>query len=131
MRSDNRPIADVSTRQAGVLMHIRRFQIQNYKGFRDTGLVDLSPGMNLVVGQNDAGKSALLDALSTSFQDVPHRSQRVSPRPSTALPQKSMLTAEIVLTAADIADMLAGLQLLWVPSAIADWFPNISSGAVM
>src|ERR1700688_2641841 len=34
----------------------------------------LKPGINLIVGKNNTGKSALLDALSMSAQVIPHRS---------------------------------------------------------
>ncbi|WP_139032223.1 AAA family ATPase [Mesorhizobium amorphae] len=56
-------------------MRIDRFQLSNYSSFSDTGPVDLKPGINIIVGENNAGKSAILRSL---FQlgNSPHRSPR-------------------------------------------------------
>ncbi|WP_411969909.1 AAA family ATPase [Paucibacter sp. DJ2R-2] len=43
-------------------MHIRAFEVQNYKGFRDLQLVELAP-LTLFYGENSSGKSALLRLL--------------------------------------------------------------------
>ncbi|MGC2637593.1 MAG: AAA family ATPase [Acidobacteriaceae bacterium] len=55
-------------------MQLSRFQIRNYKCFLDSGPIRLSPGMNVITGQNSAGKTALLQSLGLDFQGVPHRS---------------------------------------------------------
>ncbi len=55
-------------------MFIENCQIRNYKGFRESGQISFSPGFNVVVGQNNAGKTALTEALSLQFQNKPHRS---------------------------------------------------------
>ncbi|MEA5554481.1 AAA family ATPase [Anabaena cylindrica UHCC 0172] len=55
-------------------MYISKFQISNYKSFQDSGLLEFTPGINIIVGQNNSGKTALLEALTLKFQDVPHRS---------------------------------------------------------
>jgi hypothetical protein len=55
-------------------MKIVRFSIQNYKCFRDETTLDLNPGFNIITGQNNAGKTALLEALSLKFEQHPHRS---------------------------------------------------------
>jgi predicted ATPase len=55
-------------------MRIERFRIHNYKGFLDAGEIPLSPGFNVVVGRNNAGKTALVEALGLAFANHPHRS---------------------------------------------------------
>jgi predicted ATPase len=55
-------------------MHISRFQLLNYKSFRDSGVLEFQPGINIIVGANNAGKTALLEALSLNFENNPHRS---------------------------------------------------------
>jgi AAA15 family ATPase/GTPase len=37
-------------------------------------LLEFSPGINIIVGQNNSGKTALLEALTMNFDNVPHRS---------------------------------------------------------
>ena len=41
--------------------------------FRDTGVVEFSPTMNIVVGENNSGKSSLLSALIAPPPSSPHR----------------------------------------------------------
>lgn len=65
-------------------MKISEFQIKNYKCFRDTGPITLSPCMNIVTGQNNAGKTVLLQALELNFPGAAHRS-------IASLPQKGGL----------------------------------------
>ena len=55
-------------------MFISRCQINNYKGFRRSDSINFGPGFNVVVGKNNAGKTALIDALSFAFPPIPHRS---------------------------------------------------------
>jgi recombinational DNA repair ATPase RecF len=66
-------------------MRYRTFDIQNYKSFVASGTLTFSPGLNVVIGQNDVGKSTLLEALALNFPDIPHRSAGTIPFPG-ALP---------------------------------------------
>src|SRR3569833_1925091 len=55
-------------------MYITRITIENYKSyFRPTSL-DLKPGFNVVTGENNRGKTALLEALQLLINDIPHDS---------------------------------------------------------
>ncbi|MER9687241.1 AAA family ATPase [Mesorhizobium sp. M0139] len=54
-------------------MKINGFQLANYSSFSKTGLVALGPGINIVVGENNAGKSAILRSLY-GIENLPHRS---------------------------------------------------------
>jgi recombinational DNA repair ATPase RecF len=60
-------------------MYISRFKIYNYKSFRESQDLELRPGFNVIVGQNDGGKTALLQAISLRFQYNPHRSLKTMP----------------------------------------------------
>lgn len=61
-------------------MYLRRIRACNYRSFGDgtSGPVldwDLNPGLNILVGENDAGKTAIIDAirqvlLTTSYESV-------------------------------------------------------------
>ncbi|WP_434384870.1 AAA family ATPase [Melittangium boletus] len=55
-------------------MHLSEFQLYNYKSFQDSGPIELKPGFNIITGQNNAGKTALLEGLGLRFKDKPHRS---------------------------------------------------------
>jgi hypothetical protein len=60
-------------------MFISNCQITNYKSFRQTPDIPLRPGFNVVVGQNNAGKSAFLEVLTLTFGDRLHRSLKTNP----------------------------------------------------
>ena len=66
-------------------MHISKFQLFNYKSFQDSGLLEFTQGINIIVGQNNAGKTALLEALTLNFGDVPHRSIKTLKTPLSTL----------------------------------------------
>lgn len=44
-------------------MRLIKARVKNYRSIRDTGLFDIEPGKTILVGPNEAGKSALLSAL--------------------------------------------------------------------
>jgi predicted ATPase len=56
-------------------MRIIRMRVTNFSSFKDTHWINLSSGINLIVGQNNAGKSALLRVFNQSLEDKRHRSQ--------------------------------------------------------
>jgi predicted ATP-dependent endonuclease of OLD family len=55
-------------------VRIIKFRIENYKSFWATEDIYLTPGFNVIVGQNNVGKTALVEALSPSMANNPHRS---------------------------------------------------------
>lgn len=61
-------------------MHITKLLISNFKSYRQTAPVLLGPGFNVIVGQNSAGKSALIECLRPGgTRTVPHRSPETIP----------------------------------------------------
>ncbi|MBY0284348.1 MAG: AAA family ATPase [Sphingomonas sp.] len=54
-------------------MRLRKARIQNFQSFSDTGDIEFAEGINLIIGQNNAGKSALLRALQPELPNDRHR----------------------------------------------------------
>lgn len=54
-------------------MWIKQLRVRSYYSFDDSDWVELSPAINLFVGANNSGKTALLRCLSPNFVNVPHR----------------------------------------------------------
>jgi putative ATP-dependent endonuclease of OLD family len=49
-------------------VYLQSIRVRNYRCFGEEGvLVNFQPGLNLVIGENDTGKSALMDALRLGF----------------------------------------------------------------
>ncbi len=55
-------------------MYISKIRVKDYKSFRDSGDIEFKSGINIIVGQNNAGKTSLLEALEIKIVDIPHRS---------------------------------------------------------
>ena len=61
-------------------MYISRFQLDNYKSYYQSAPLELSAGINLIVGPNHAGKTALLEGLRLNFDFNPFRSSKLRHR---------------------------------------------------
>ncbi|MEK7724744.1 MAG: AAA family ATPase [Acidobacteriota bacterium] len=59
-------------------MYLSKIRVRNYKSFRDSGDIEFKPGINIVVGQNNSGKTSLLEALGFKFEYNPHKSINLS-----------------------------------------------------
>jgi ABC-type cobalamin/Fe3+-siderophores transport system ATPase subunit len=103
-------------------MYLNQFRVKNYKSFADTEPIYLRQGFNLLVGQNDAGKTALLEALAFFPQGhKPHRTQKVPKgRP---LPPKSELWVDVVMGGEEFRELLlssANIFSFLLPNGIAN-----------
>jgi len=83
-------------------MYISRFQLLNYKSFRDSGVLEFQPGINIIVGANNSGKTAVLEALSLSFETSPHRSIATLPQPNSTPIRESTAKLTLIFTKAEI-----------------------------
>lgn len=54
-------------------MRLTSARVRGFQSFTDSGVIDLAEGINLVIGQNNAGKSAFLRALLPNLSDDRHR----------------------------------------------------------
>lgn len=76
-------------------MKLISFQFRNHKSFADSGKLRFSSGFNVIVGQNNSGKSALLQGISLRFGDIPHLS--LNSKRTTSTPVKPQSKAELVV----------------------------------
>lgn len=56
------------------VMRIKKLRVEGFESFQDTGEVHFSKGINLIIGQNNSGKSALLRSLRPGLPDHRHTS---------------------------------------------------------
>ncbi|MEQ9481782.1 AAA family ATPase [Coleofasciculus sp. F4-SAH-05] len=87
-------------------MFLVKFRLYNYKSFRDSGWLEFAPGINIIVGQNNSGKTALLEALTLNFENVPHRSLRTLPNSDSRLDDESRAEIIVTLSKAEFIDFI-------------------------
>jgi AAA15 family ATPase/GTPase len=83
-------------------MHISSFQISNYKSYNESERITLKEGFNLIVGQNNAGKTSMLEALSLQFGSKPHKSEQTVPYKSAKYNTNSKIDLVISITKEDL-----------------------------
>lgn len=85
-------------------MLIKEFRIKNYKSFLDSDSVELGSGFNIILGQNNSGKTALLEALRLKFQSKPHRSVSVLPTPRSPINPNSTVEVSLSINGEELKD---------------------------
>ena len=66
-------------------MYFKRIKIENYKSYFDTETIHLETGINIIIGKNNAGKTALLEVLSGKINGIPHKNIKQKPRSTTPI----------------------------------------------
>jgi predicted ATPase len=87
-------------------MYIAKFQVSNYKSFHSSQELTLTPGFNVIVGQNNVGKTALAEAMSLHYTDNPHRSMKTVLRPGLPVPNASTVNIAFQLVEGEIEQLL-------------------------
>ena len=116
-------------------MKISRIRIQSYKSFRNSPWIDLSPSRTVVVGQNNSGKTALLQALRFgSNSNVPYRGPLPKPwMPNSTstffaiitLPGQAMRSTikgtgnQVYVPVSDDGDVKAQVDALWASDELS------------
>jgi hypothetical protein len=90
-------------------MHINKFQIGNYKSYRDSGEIEFKPGFNILTGQNSAGKTALLEALTLQFPPTPHISDRTVPFRGALPDSTSSVRMTFTVSGREFLDLFRGI----------------------
>src|SRR5215207_9089704 len=94
-------------------MYIKSFEVSNYKSFLASGEVALTAGFNVVVGPNNVGKTALVEALSLDFTNHPHRSLRTAPNPQTRASGVSHVTVSFEIERDELIQLFADELEQW------------------
>jgi AAA domain, putative AbiEii toxin, Type IV TA system/AAA domain len=100
-------------------MYITDFELSNFKSYRNPAPIKFKPGFNIISGQNNAGKTALLEALTMRFQINPHRSVITVPVPGADPPPISSAKITIVFERDEFVVAL-GRQNHYFPRPLVD-----------
>ncbi len=87
-------------------MQLAKAQIRNYKSIHNSDWFTLSPGFNVFLGTNNAGKTAVAEALSLNFGNKLHRSPKTAPSTDTVLRGKSEVFVSFSLEQNELLEYL-------------------------
>ncbi len=87
-------------------MLIAKFKVENYKSFPRSEEISLSHGVNVIVGGNDSGKTALIEALSLRIEDKPHESIKTVPYPGASREPASRVHVTFELGEEELKNLL-------------------------
>lgn len=96
-------------------MQISTCQINNYKSFKASDELKFTPGFNVIVGRNNVGKSALIEALSARLSSIPHRSLDTVRKADSPVNPQSTATLTFVVEPEECVSILAGKGNFFVP----------------
>jgi len=100
-------------------VYFTEFQLYNYKSFADSGVLTLKPGFNILTGQNNAGKTALLEGMGLRFPGRPHRSPLpLAPQPSRGL-ASSWARLRFRINRSEIEEFFQSRDSFYIPQAEA------------
>jgi hypothetical protein len=100
-------------------MYIKKLQVYNYKSYLDSGEMRFEPGVNIIVGKNNAGKTSLLEVLTLDFEDQPHRSLKTLPTSSSKITEESHAEISLLFDKEELVNLINQL-----PHPIGLTFPN-------
>lgn len=113
---------------------ISKVQFSNYKSYRESTVVEFGPGVNVIVGQNNAGKTALAEMVSFRAGVAPHRGLKTVPTRATPHIPPTPVIVIFQFTQAELLDMLREIgPILYMPVTEAvtlfDQFLTAGTGA--
>ncbi|TXD63525.1 AAA family ATPase [Ralstonia sp. TCR112] len=98
-------------------MHITKISIANYKSFHEETEILLAPGMNLILGENNSGKSAILDAvLPREIKASPHLSEETKPHTADSPSPESTIKLTFSLKKEEVRRYLGDQFYILPPS---------------
>lgn len=98
-------------------MRFLSVKVRNYKSILNTEELVLSPGFNTVIGENNVGKTALLEAISVHAErPYGHVSKATKPYPSAYIEEWSMIEADVVFEIDEIKEILRSLDSFMIPT---------------
>lgn len=105
-------------------MYLSKIRVKNYKSFNDSGEIEFKPGINIIVGQNNSGKTTLLEALSFKFESKPHINLRNDTRRKLLKigVEENELLSKVESKIIIPEDFIRNLtnEILWMPYIVGD-----------
>jgi hypothetical protein len=103
----------------GETMRLIRMRVTNFSSFKDTCWIEFFPGINLIVGQNNAGKTAFMHVFDQILEDNRHRNTAEYRQERLAAPS---IEFDLDVSGHEVEDGL----LMWMMTALPPrsfWWP--------
>jgi len=91
-------------------MYISKIRVCNYKSFEDSEWLEFDSGINIIIGQNNSGKTALLEALSLDFFNAPHRSLKTVAEVNSQISTESYVEVILVFEKEEIRKFIKQME---------------------
>ncbi len=101
-------------------MFIKKLQVFNYKSYLDSGLMEFSPGINIIVGRNNSGKTSLLEVLTLNFGNHPHRSLNTLPNKLYSIQNESKIEINLHINKEELRSFIKHLPSVGIPRAATE-----------
>jgi predicted ATPase len=89
--------------------NLSRFKLTNFKSFRETTPIEFTAGLNVIVGQNNAGKSSLLEALTLQPGWNPHKSPLTMTFDGAPPIQQSSIDVSLSVSRGELLEIMKGM----------------------
>jgi hypothetical protein len=111
-------------------MLVTKIAASNYKCFGPETTFAFSAGVNVLVGENNVGKTSALELANQKFSNSPHRSTRTQPTPGAAVHPQSICRYRVELNRDEVLEHLAAMgtsRFVWAEGtqnadAATKWF---------
>lgn len=87
-------------------MFFKEIEIENYKCYKNKVILKLEQGINIILGKNNVGKTALLEAISLQFSHKPFYSLETFPREDQEPLKHSLITVTFSLENSELKRLL-------------------------
>jgi hypothetical protein len=117
---------------------IQSFQISDYKSFLHPQQISLGSGFTVVVGQNNSGKTALLEGVSMTLSSKPHLSLKTRPERNIPITTRSTVTVIFRLSRLELWAALREMSRFYIPlnsqqpaTAVSTFASLVANGATL
>ncbi|WP_442944284.1 AAA family ATPase [Nostoc sp.] len=82
--------------------------------------MEFSPGINIIVGRNNAGKTSFLELLTLDFENHPHRSLKTLPNKLSTIQEESKIEITLHIEKEQLRSFIKNLSIIGIPRAATE-----------
>ncbi|WP_292869343.1 AAA family ATPase [Nostoc sp. LPT] len=82
--------------------------------------MEFSPGINIIVGRNNAGKTSLLEVLTLEFENHPYKSLKTLPNKLSSIQEESKIEITLKIEKEELRSFIKKLSIIGIPRAATE-----------